>query len=113
MPTSYPPIDRDGNTLRVGDTVRIVGVPDLSGMAPSVRDYSLGVYRHLVGKYKVVEEFDETGQAWLRFGIRKGKYAGWHSVGIEPFLLRVRRSSRSAGGTSNHSFKPKRVRGSG
>ena len=108
---SYPPIDSDGNTIKVGDTVRVVGVPDLSGMAASVRHYSLGVYRHLLGKYKVVKEFDETGEAWLRFGIREGAYAGWHSVSIEPFLLRVRKS-KGVGGTSNNSFKPKPLRGS-
>ena len=108
---SYPPIDCNGNTIRIGDTVRVVGVPDLSGMVASVRDYSLGVYRHLLGKYKVVKEFDEAGEVLLRFGIREGSYSGWHSVSIEPFLLRVRKS-KSVGGTSNNSFKPKPLRGS-
>lgn len=110
VPMSYPPVDRDGNTIRVGDTVRVVGVPELSGMAASVRGYSLGVYRHLLGKYKVVKAFDETGEICLRFGIREGAYAGWHSVTIEPFLLRVRKSKRS-GGTSHNSIKPKPLRG--
>jgi hypothetical protein len=31
--------------------------------------------------------------AWLRFNIRKGPHSGYHSVGIEPHLLR-RRATR-------------------
>jgi len=34
-------------------------------------------FEHLLGKYKRVEEFDEFGQAWLRFKIRKGPHAGY------------------------------------
>ena len=89
---SYPPMDATGRQIEVGDVVRIVGVPDLSGMAQPYRDESLAVFRHLVGSYKRVTEFDETGHVWFTFGIRKGPWAGWHSVGIEPFLLRVKRS---------------------
>jgi hypothetical protein len=87
--------DITGKTIKVGDTVRVIGVPDLSGMSAECRAESLPVFRHLVGKYKQVEEFDEYGQAWLRFTIRKGPHSGWHSVGIEPYLLRVRRATRS------------------
>jgi hypothetical protein len=29
--------------------------------------------------------------AWLAFKIRKGPHKGYHWVGIEPYLLRVRR----------------------
>ena len=69
-------------------------MPDLSGMASDYRAYSLAVFQHLVGTYKRVEEFDEYGQAWLRFRIRKGPQSGHHSVGIEPYLLKVRRVSK-------------------
>jgi len=41
-------------------------------MSPECRAESLPVFEHLLGKYKRVEEFDEFGQAWLRFKIRKG-----------------------------------------
>ena len=87
--------DVSGKPIKVGDTVRVIGVPDLSGMSTACRAESLPVFKHLVGKYKRVEEFDEYGQAWLRFTIRKGPHSGWHSVGIEPYLLRVRRVARS------------------
>jgi len=87
--------DVTGRPVRVGDVVRIIGVPDLSGMSAEYRAGSLAVFQHLVGTYKQVEEFDEWGQAWLRFTIRKGPSAGWHSVGIEPYLLRVRRGGES------------------
>jgi hypothetical protein len=86
----HKPIDAKGSRIRVGDTVKVIGVPDLIGMAPESLKESLPVFEYLVGKYKTVEEFDEYGQAWLRFTIRKGPSRGWHSVGIEPFLLRVR-----------------------
>ena len=84
-------VDREGQPINIGDIVRIVGVPDLSGMAPSVRGESIAVFNHLVGLYKRVDELDDYGNAWLRFRILKGPNRGWHSVGIEPFLLRVQR----------------------
>ena len=87
-----PRKDVTGERVRVGDIVRVVGVPDLSGMSAECRAESLPVFRHLVGKYKRVVEFDEYGQAWLTFRIRKGPHAGLHWVGIEPWLLRVRRT---------------------
>lgn len=83
--------DASGARLRVGDTVRIVGIPDLTGMSPDCLAESLPVFRHLVGKYQRVTEFDKNGLAWLSFRIREGTHAGRHSVGIEPHLLRVRR----------------------
>ena len=87
--------DVAGERLRVGDIVRIIGVPDLTGMSADCRAESLPVFEHLVGRYKRVEEFDEFGLAWLRFKIRKGPHAGYHSVGIEPHLLKMRRAHNS------------------
>ena len=81
--------DVTGRPIKVGDVVRIIGVPDLSGMSPDCQAESAPVFRHLVGTYKRVEEFDEFGHAWLRFTIRSGPQAGWHSVAIEPCLLRI------------------------
>jgi hypothetical protein len=85
--------DVKGEPIKVGDIVRVVGAPDLHGMAPECRAESLPVFEYLVGKYKRVAEFDEFGQVWLRFRIRKGPHAGYHSVGLEPHFLRVRRST--------------------
>jgi len=86
--------DATGKDIAVGDIVRVIGVPDLGGMSAECREESLPVFRHLVGKYKRVREFDEYGFAWLMFKIRKGPHAGYHSVGIEPNLLRVRQLRR-------------------
>ncbi|HEY6230498.1 MAG TPA: hypothetical protein VIW64_04490 [Pyrinomonadaceae bacterium] len=88
-----PRRDVTGALVAVGDIVRVVGLPDLAGMSPECRAESLPVFEHLLGKYKRVEEFDEFGMAWLRFNIRKGPHSGYHSVGIEPHLLR-RRATR-------------------
>ena len=84
--------DRDRAHVSVGDRVRIVGVPDLSGMG-ALKAESQPVFEHLVGQVKRVEEFDELGFAWLRFIIRRGKVRGWHSVAMEPCLLKKQRSS--------------------
>lgn len=86
--------DVAGERLKVGDIVRVVGVPDLTGMSTDCRAESLPVFQYVVGKYKRITEFDEWGQAWLGFNIRKGPSAGYHSVGIEPYLLRKRRTNR-------------------
>ena len=88
------PKDVTGQRIRSGDIVRVIGAPDLAGMSRECRAESLPVFEHLVGKYKRVEEFDEFGLAWLRFQIRNGPHAGYHSVGIEPYLLRRRRVTR-------------------
>ena len=83
--------DVTGKPIKVGDIVRIVGVPDLNGMSAACRAESLPVFKYLVGKYKQVYEVDEYGFAWVSFKIRQGSSAGFHTVGIEPHLLRVRR----------------------
>ena len=87
------PLDVTGKRIRVGDTVRVVGVPDLSSMTPKARNESRPVFDYLVGKYKTVREFNQFGLAWLQFSISKGPRRGFHGVAIEPNLLRVRRSN--------------------
>jgi hypothetical protein len=89
-----PRRDVKGERISVGDMVRVIGAPDLAGMSPECREESLPVFEHLLGKYKRVEEFDEYGLAWLRFRIRNGPHAGYHSVGIEPRLLRLHRVAK-------------------
>ena len=83
--------DVAGERLQVGDVVRVIGVPDLSGMSAECRAESIPVFEHLVGTYKRIDEFDEYNMAWLWFRIQKGPHAGYHSVGIEPYLLKARR----------------------
>lgn len=86
--------DVTGKPIKVGDIVRIIGVPDLSGMSADCQAESAPVFRHLVGTYKQVREFDEFGHAWLSFKIRGGPHSGDHSVAIEPYLLRIRVARR-------------------
>ena len=47
--------DRDGRTIREGDSVRVVGVPDLAGCPSETHR----VFRRLVGTYRRVLRFDE------------------------------------------------------
>jgi len=81
------PLDAKGFVLREGDRVRILGIPDLSGLKPAFRKHSEPVFRHLIGLCKRIESFDPHGCAELFFTIRSGPCRGIHSVAIEPFLL--------------------------
>jgi len=99
-------VDATGARLSVGDAVRIIGVPDLSGMSQSGRRESLPIFRYLVGKYKQVLAFDQFGCVELSFVIRsKAHRPVNHTVWLEPFLVR-RRQSRS-----NPSLQPTRYGG--
>jgi hypothetical protein len=80
--------DRDGKTVRAGDIVRIVGVPNLERMKQPYRGQTARVFQHIKGQRKRVDGFDQFGCAILFFTIRKGHSAGHHSVAIEPELIR-------------------------
>jgi hypothetical protein len=86
----HKPLDRNGRRIKIGDYVRIVGVPNLSGMSPEGVAECLPAFEHLVGKYKRVAAFDEYGCAEFSFHMRhpNGERSG-HFVWIEPFLLHV------------------------
>ena len=83
--------DRDGRTIREGDTVRVVGLPVLSGCPAETHR----VFRRLVGTYRRVLGFDKLGNAEIVFRIRAGRDRGLHIVGIEPCLLKARDIGRS------------------
>jgi hypothetical protein len=82
------PLDAAGNRLKIGDRVRVLGIPDLSRMRPKPRAECLPVFKHLLGQKKRISSFDELGNAELVCRILKGKLKGLHVVGIEPNLLR-------------------------
>ncbi len=85
----YPPIDANGQIIRIGDTVRIIGVPDLSDMSPEPLKETQPAFEYLVGKYKKVYGFDEYGHVELVFRVLKWD-DGIHTVWIEPSLLKVK-----------------------
>jgi len=89
------PKDVAGRRIKRGDDVRIVGVPDLERMFKAQRNESLPVFEHLVGTYKTVKGFNQFGLVELMFSIRTGPKRGWHSVAIEPNLLRLRSKART------------------
>jgi hypothetical protein len=68
--------------------VRVVGMPNLSDLAPESQAESGPVFERLVGTYRRIAAFDEHGHAEIRFVFRGGAEAGHHTVWIEPFLLR-------------------------
>jgi hypothetical protein len=87
----HPPKDANGQTIRIGDSVRIIGVPDLSDMSPEPLKETQPVFEHLVGKYKKVHGFDEYGHVELVFQVLKWN-DGIHTLWIEPFLLKVKKT---------------------
>lgn len=97
--------DRNGRDIVPGDKVRVVGVPDLSGMSAASLKESLPVFRHLLGRYERVASIDDHGNAQLVFSIARGKSMGWHAVMIEPFLLR-----RPIQPRPNNAFKARRAK---
>lgn len=88
--------DADGTELRIGDVVRVIGLPNLGVMHPDCIRESRPIFEYLVGKYKRIAGFNDIGQAELSFRISKGQHKGLHTVWIEPELLRVRRSHHKA-----------------
>jgi hypothetical protein len=82
--------DAAGTKLRIGDIVRVIGIPDLGGMRPDSIRESMPVFEYLVGKYKRVVGFNDVGLVELFFRIRKGPQKGLHTVWIEPELLQVK-----------------------
>ena len=85
-------LDATGARLKVGDVVRVVGIPDLKGMTRSGVRETLPVFRYLVGKYKRVGAFDSRGCVELSFSIRGiANGSVIHTVWLEPFLVRIRR----------------------
>jgi hypothetical protein len=80
--------DRNGKLINVGDTVRICGIPDLSGMSPEAQRESAQVFEYLVGKMKRIVGIDSVGNAEIKFEIKNGDLKRIHWVGIEPRLLK-------------------------
>jgi hypothetical protein len=91
----HPARDHEGVLLRVNDRVRILGEPPLAGMSPEARSETQPVFKHLVGTYRRISEFDEYGHARLHFRISRGRHRGYHTVWIEPCLLRKWRRRRT------------------
>lgn len=58
-------------------------------MSPRRQRESRAVFEHIIGRQKRVVGFNAFGWPELSFRIRRGPYAGLHSVWIEPGLLRI------------------------
>jgi hypothetical protein len=63
-------------------------------MSPLAQAESRPVFAHIVGTYRRVAALNELGWLELSFQIRKGPHAGWHTVWIEPELVRIRGARR-------------------
>jgi hypothetical protein len=110
MKYPIPPIDARGHRVLAGSRVRVVGVPDLTGMKQRDRRSSEAVFRHILGTCKRVSSFDQYGCAEIFFAIRNGASRGLHSVALEPFLLLVQsKADRRRAKASRSSARKRRV----
>lgn len=110
MKYPLPPIDARGRQILAGSRVRVVGVPDLTGMQQRERRKSEAVFRHIMGTCKRVSGFDQYGCAEIFFAIRSGASRGLHSVALEPFLLLVQsKFARRRSKPSRSSARKRRV----
>src|SRR5438105_4254239 len=82
--------DVEGRTLRVGQVVRIVGVPDFTQLPRGASRRELeAVFGHVLGTYKKICGFNQYGLAEIEFRIRTGPHAGQHTIWSEPEFLRI------------------------
>ena len=85
---TYASVDPAGRDLRVGDWVRVVGVP---GSVATMPRRSKRAFSAAVGKTFQIEAFDDVGCAELDLRRKVGPGTIW----IEPFcLVRTRRPTR-------------------
>jgi hypothetical protein len=86
--STHAPIDAGGRDLRLGDWVRVVGVPGSVALMPRE---SRRAFSAAVDKTFQIEAFDQTGCAELDLTGKLGPQTIW----IEPFcLVRTRRPKR-------------------
>jgi hypothetical protein len=86
------PKDARGKRIRKNGRVRVIGLPDLSGMRAAARRESTPVFKHVRGRVFKVRGFDRYGFVEIFFQIRAGRNAGWHGIVMEPNLLLVQKS---------------------
>jgi hypothetical protein len=79
--------DSKGNKLKVGDKVRILALPDLTGMSPDARSETLPVFKRALGTYRRIEGFSSQGLIELIIRIKITN--GWSTdfIFIEPRLV--------------------------
>lgn len=78
--------------VRIGDKVRIVGLPEVSDWTREQKDFSLSVFEYLVGKTKKIAGFNDLGMAEIEFRRKEGGEWVYHTVWLEPYLLRLKQA---------------------
>jgi hypothetical protein len=79
--------DSKGNKLNIGDKVRILALPDLTGMSPDALAETLPVFQRALGTYRRISAFSRHGLIELIIRIKATN--GWdtHFIFIEPGLV--------------------------
>jgi hypothetical protein len=85
--------DAAGDTIRLGDIVRVIGAPELKGMSAAGVRASGPIFKHVVGTYRRIRGFDQYGFAenippdskWPSFRLARHRYrASSTSAQAEP-----------------------------
>ena len=79
--------DNKGNILHIGDRVRILAIPDLTGMTAAALAETLPVFKHALGTYRRISAFSRDGLIEIKLRIIEP--TGWqsHFIFIEPNLV--------------------------
>ena len=80
--------DSEKRPLLISDTVRVCGIPDLSGIYEEGRAETTRVFKYAFGRNFEIESFDDWNCAMLHFYIPLGPAKGWHGIAVEPYLLK-------------------------
>lgn len=79
--------DCKGNKLNIGDKVRILALPDLTGMTPDALADTLPVFKRALGTYRRIHAFSRHGLIELKLRIKETNGWGTHYIFIEPRLV--------------------------
>ena len=79
--------DSKGNKLKVGDKVRILALPELTGMTPDSLAETLPVFKRAIGTYRRIHAFSRHGLIELKLRIKETNGWGTHFIFIEPSLV--------------------------
>ena len=75
--------DQHGQTVKIGDEVRILQV----SIAPDVEDDEREMFEYMVGATSEIERFDSSGRAWVTVWWNTDEGNATTSIGLAPHQM--------------------------